>query len=188
MDDIGTHPNYDAHDGGAVPIPIIDVRTATVKYPARALSFRSPAEPPDADALRALHNAGAHLLLAAHNKVPFNKAWEQQPADIDAVIAHRRRGGAGQGGAHAQGRKGTPERGQGVGARSSINTTSSARVEARRESPGSPMESLDTYAAANLLSMRPGANAGINRSGNSNLAPDCGLASMRPGANRRDHE
>ena len=83
--------------------------------------------------------------------------------------------------------KGTPERGQGVGARSSINTTSSARVEARRESPGSPMESLDTYAAANLLSMRPGANAGINRSGNSNLAPDCGLASMRPGANRRDH-
>ena len=35
--------------------------------------------------------------------------------------------------------------------------------------------------------MRPGANAGINRSGNSNLAPDCGLAAMRPGANRRDH-
>ena len=49
------------------------------------------------------------------------------------------------------------------------------------------MESLDTYAAANLLSMRPGANAGINRSGNSNLAPDCGLAAMRPGAKRRDH-
>ena len=29
--------------------------------------------------------------------------------------------------------------------------------------------------------------AGINRSGNSNLAPDCGLAAMRPGANRQDH-
>ena len=112
MDDIGTHPNYDAHDGGTVPIPIIDVRTATVKYPGARLELPltrlPPAEPPDADALRALHNAGAHLLLAAHNKVPFNKAWEQQPADIDAVIAHRRRGGAGQGGAHAQGRKGTP--------------------------------------------------------------------------------
>ena len=113
------------------------------------------------------------------------------------MVPGRRAGGAvaANGGAipgnaarvHAQGWKGTPERGQGVGARSSINTTSSARVEARRESPGSPMESLDTYAAANLLSMRPGANAGINRSGNSNLAPDCGLASMRPGANRRDH-
>ena len=59
----------------------------------RPLTRLPPTEPPDADALRALHNAGAHLLLAAHNKVPFNKAWEQQPADIDAVIAHRRRGG-----------------------------------------------------------------------------------------------
>ena len=34
--------------------------------------------------------------------------------------------------------------------------------------------------------MRPGANAGINPSGNS--APDYGLASMMPDANRRDHK
>ena len=61
-----------------------------------------------------------------------------------------------------------------------------ASNEARREAPGSRARGFSVRGSVDA-SMRPGANAGINRSGNSNLAPDCGLASMRPGANRRDH-
>ena len=44
MDDIGTHPNYDAHDGGAVPTEIIDVRTAAVKQCANP-KCHNPARP-----------------------------------------------------------------------------------------------------------------------------------------------
>ena len=35
MHNIGTNPNYDAHDGGAVSAPIIGVRTATVNHGSR---------------------------------------------------------------------------------------------------------------------------------------------------------
>ena len=51
------------------------------------------AEPPDADAYRAIHAAGGHFLLAGDNKVPFNKAWQTTPADLPAVLAHAGRGG-----------------------------------------------------------------------------------------------
>ena len=35
MDDIGSHPNYDAHHGGTVPAKIIGVRTAIVNHGSR---------------------------------------------------------------------------------------------------------------------------------------------------------
>ena len=57
--------------------------------------------------------------------------------------------------------------------------------EARRETPGSRERRGFSVRGSVDASMRPGANAGINASGNS--APDYGLASMRPDANRRDH-
>ena len=58
--------------------------------------------------------------------------------------------------------------------------------EARRETPGSRERRGFSVRGSVDASMRPGANAGINPSGNS--APDYGLASMMPDANRRDHK
>ena len=52
-----------------------------------------PAAPPDGDALRALHTAGAHFVLCLPDKRPIAKGWEQHPANLDAVIEHRGRGG-----------------------------------------------------------------------------------------------
>ena len=54
----------------------------------RPLTRLPPAAPPEADALRALHAAGGHFVLCGNNKVPFNKAWEQNPAVLPAVLAH----------------------------------------------------------------------------------------------------
>ena len=58
------------------------------------------AEPPDADALRALHAAGAHFVLCrAHDegtkkaKSALQRGWQTAAPLLDAVIEHRGRGG-----------------------------------------------------------------------------------------------
>ena len=81
MDDIGTHPNY---DGGAVPIPIIAPRPSSI--PARALSFphtRLPpvgADPAIADALRALHTAGAHFVTVRQQQSAIQQGLGAAPS------------------------------------------------------------------------------------------------------------
>ena len=67
--------------------------------PIRRLSLPG-AEPPDADALRALHAAGAHFVLCrAHDegdkkaKSALHRGWQTAAPLLDAVIEHRGRGG-----------------------------------------------------------------------------------------------
>ena len=59
-----------------------------------------PPDPPDADALRALHTAGAHFVLCrAHDegakkaKSALHRGWQTAAPLLDAVIEHRGRGG-----------------------------------------------------------------------------------------------
>ena len=54
---------------------------------------RLPLPGADDDAYKALHDHGAHLLLCGADKRPIAKAWEQHPANLDAVIAHHHGGG-----------------------------------------------------------------------------------------------
>ena len=53
-----------------------------------------PADPPAADALRALADHGAHFVLAeSTSKRPISKAWEAAPPDFAAVLAWAGKGG-----------------------------------------------------------------------------------------------
>ena len=76
-----------------------------------------PADPPAADALRALADHGAHFVLAeSTSKRPISKAWEAAPPDFAAGARVGRQRRAGRRGAVEPGRRGGGRRRRCTGA------------------------------------------------------------------------